>query len=293
MVLHVAASFRNRGWPAFAGILACLAGVLSAAQLAEASGRKVLPSPNPLVRVSQVKPLATRSAAPVIVATGTADGQAGFVHFFVIRDSNGESETQVGIELEDQRIAWSFPGLGVVVSPFFASGILDAQGKQYEVQHLYGMRPFPDDASMHRLQKELPQRVARYIDDETPYCYSRAREDAFCLSCLDFAVRMLFPGYLQQAPALPSDLKRSTAGVSYTTEDLLLYFLGLQGLSTQSARLDRIAKLALPENLREDASRLVESIADEPGASRAAKPRRAAEPSGNSGQQRSARRPRS
>src|SRR5258708_3524619 len=60
-----------------------------------------------------------RATAPVVAVNGPAPGQAGFVHFFIVRAAGtDEWETQVGIEMPDQRIAWSFFELGVVVSPF-------------------------------------------------------------------------------------------------------------------------------------------------------------------------------
>src|SRR5688572_19803258 len=51
----------------------------------------------------------SRADAPVITTTGTASGNAGFIHYFVITGPDGEPESQVGIEMPDSRIAWSFP----------------------------------------------------------------------------------------------------------------------------------------------------------------------------------------
>ncbi|HEV7822154.1 MAG TPA: hypothetical protein VGO84_13315, partial [Burkholderiales bacterium] len=94
-----------------------------------------------------------RATAPVVAVNGPARGQAGFVHFFIVRAAGTEEwETQVGIEMPDQRIAWSFFELGVVVSPFMESGVMPANRKQIEFQYLYGMRPFADEPSMRTLR---------------------------------------------------------------------------------------------------------------------------------------------
>ena len=60
-----------------------------------------------------------------------------------------------GIELPDRRIAWSFPGLGVHVAPFIAAGAVDAKGRMFRVRHLYGLRPFADEAAMRSLRSGL------------------------------------------------------------------------------------------------------------------------------------------
>lgn len=235
---------------------------LMASEWAQATSRKTLASSAaPRARPPASQP-ATRATAPPGIADTAAPGQAGYVHFFLLRDADESTETQIGIELEDQRIAWSFPERGVVVTPFMKSGTVEANGKQYEVQHLYGVRPFPDERSMRELRAELAWRVAPYIEDETPYCYTRAQGDPLCLSCLDFVARVLFPGHFPEPPVLPRDFERTTNAVSHTTDDLLLYLLGLQGLPNRAARLRRIDRLIFPENLREDAVRLVESIPD-------------------------------
>jgi len=92
------------------------------------------------------------------------------VHYFLITHPDGELEYQVGIELEDQRIAWSFPDIGVSVSEFAKTATVQAGGKRYKVEHLHGIRPFNDDAQMRALQKDLPRRVAYWVDDNTRYC---------------------------------------------------------------------------------------------------------------------------
>jgi hypothetical protein len=267
---------------------------------AEATGRKTLAGA-PLAQSPPApqRPVA-RSSVPVSIVTTAAPGQTGYVHFFLLRDANDETETQIGIELDNQSIAWSFPQTGVVITPFVKSGPVEANGKQYEVEHLYGIRPFPDERSMRALRAGLPGRIAPYIDDQVPYCYVRAPGDPLCLSCLDFVVRVLFPGHFPVAPAVPRDFER-TSLTAYTTDDLLLYFLGLHGLPNQAARLRRIDRLALPSALRDDVLQLVEAIgndttaATDAGSTQSAAPkgRRSAQPSGPLMQQRQARRRRS
>jgi hypothetical protein len=282
-------------------LLAGLAVLASGA--ADATGRKTLAGA-PLAQVPLVssaqRPVA-RSNAPVSIANAAAPGQAGYVHFFLLRDANDEIETQIGIELEDQTIAWSFPHLGVVTTAFVKSGTLYANGRQYEVEHLYGVRPFPDERSMRLLRADLAGRIAPYVDDQVPYCYLREPGRPLCLSCLDFVVRVLFPGHFPLSPTVPSDFERSS-GTAYTTDDLLLYLLGLHGLPNHAARMRRMERLALPEALREDVGQLVAAMAGDSagltadagrGQNAAPKGRRSAQPSGPALQQRQARRRRS
>jgi hypothetical protein len=198
-----------------------------------------------------------RNRLPVVTATTVAPGQAGYVHFFIITDTSGEMETQLGIELDDQRIAWSVPGLGVIVSPFIADGEIGSDAKLFKVRHLYGLRPFPDDALMRTLQKSMLSRIIPLVEDGTPYCYLRPLHGDFCLNCLGFAMRVLFPGPTTNFPTLPDDFSRKGADAFYTTEDMLLYLAGLHGIATQPARLQRIAQLDIPQNLRDDLLLLV------------------------------------
>ena len=79
----------------------------------------------------------------MVTAPGT--DQAGYIHYWVITAPDGEQEIQVGVELADQRIAWSFPEIGVQVRSFIASGEVNARDKIFRVQHLYGLRPFNTD----------------------------------------------------------------------------------------------------------------------------------------------------
>jgi len=74
------------------------------------------------------------------------------------------------VELPDGRIAWSFPDVGVSVAPFIQSGPLEMNGRLYTVQHLYGLRPFPDDETMLALQRSLWDRVIPWVEGATPYC---------------------------------------------------------------------------------------------------------------------------
>lgn len=198
-----------------------------------------------------------RNRLPVAAVSAVAHGQAGYVHFFVITDTSGEMETQLGIELDDQRIAWSVPGLGVIVSPFIADGEIGSDAKLFKVRHLYGLRPFPDDALMRALQKSMLSRIIPLVEDGTPYCYLRPLHGDFCLNCLGFAMRVLFPGPTVVFPTLPADFARKGADAFYTTEDMLLYLAGLHGIATQPARLQRIAQLDIPQNLRDDLLLLV------------------------------------
>ncbi len=204
----------------------------------------------------------TRVKAPVFAVTSVGPGQAGYVHYFLLKFPDGDEETAVGIELPDQRIAWSFPELGVVVSPFIGAGVVQAGGKQFEVQHQYGLRPFPDDESMRRLQAQLTTRVTLWVEDATPYCNPQGEaSDQFCISCLGFALRVIFPGPTPEYPVVPRDFPRTSRDVYYTTEDLLLYLVGLHSVRGKTAQLRRIKTLALPASLREDAIRIVNANA--------------------------------
>src|SRR5688500_346079 len=131
------------------------------------------PVPQSLIVASQAaqkRPLNPPRAAPspeappVVTVPGTGPGQAGYIHYFVITGPDGEPESHVGIEMHDERIAWSFPEMGVVVAPFIRSGQITANGKSFEVEHLYGLRPLRDEGSLRALQRELPARVAWWIN---------------------------------------------------------------------------------------------------------------------------------
>ncbi len=228
-----------------------------------------------IVPVSKV-PVATvaaRGSKPLHTASGVAPGQAGYVHYFLLRMPDDTLEVQVGIELADQRIAWSFPSLGVAISPFIDGEAMQAGGQSYEVWHLYGIRPFPDDAAMARLQKALPGRIAPWVQAELPYCLDDG-PGSKCMSCLGFVLRALFPGRGSDYPGMPRDFWYSGAASKYTPNDLLLYLTGMQDLPNRDARRQRLAKLELPADLRADLEELIYAM----GAGNAAAPPRAAVP---------------
>jgi hypothetical protein len=230
--------------------------------------RSAADTPTP-PRAPVAEPLSERTRASVVTVSGPGSGQAGTVHYFVIKRPNGVLESHIGIEMPDQRIAWSFPEIGASVSPFIKSGTVTVRGKSFVVQHLYGIRPFPDDASMRALQYELEARVMVFADDATPHCDPEVRGKPFCMSCLGFVLRVLFPGKTPAYPAVPRDFQRANAG-AYSTEDLLLYLAGLQGLG-EEAQVKRITDINPPVALREELLRLV-GIHDADTATTAAKP---------------------
>lgn len=124
---------------------------------------------------------------------------------------------------------------------------------------------------MRALQKELPQRVAQWVDNETPYCLFRQPGEPFCLSCGDFVVRILYPGTNPFVPAFPRDFHKP--GTASTTDDLLLYLVGVYNLPDRHAKLARLATLNLPANMREDILAMIEdSESDAPDVAIAATP---------------------
>jgi hypothetical protein len=200
-----------------------------------------------------------RGSKPVHTALATGPGQPGYVHYFLLTLPDESLETLVGIELPGRKIAWSFPDLGVVVAPFVEQGAVLAGGKQYSVSHLYGVRPFPDDASMRKLRGELASRVGRWVAAGTPYCENDGPRSN-CMSCLGFVLRVLFPGGQSGFPELPGDFWRALYEKSYSTEDLLLYLTGMLDLPNREARLKRVSQLHLPDALREDVLELVNAM---------------------------------
>ena len=185
--------------------------------------------------------------------TSAGPGQAGYVHYFLLTYPDKSLEYHVGIELDDQRIAWSFPNLGVTVVPFEKRGVIDAGGVPIIVEHLHGIRPFASEVEMRTLQAQLAPRVALWIDDGIPYCLMRQPGGDFCLSCGDFVVRILYPGPRPLTPALPRDFARVTgSGIAYNTDDLLLYLVGLSNLPDRQSMLGHLAKLDIPAVMRED-----------------------------------------
>lgn len=196
-----------------------------------------------------------RAPLPLLTVQGTAPGQAGFVHYFVITDSDGERESQIGIELPGDRIAWSFPGIGASVSPFIKAGTISVDGKSFEVEHLYGIRPFRTEEAMRVLRRDVAERVRVWVDEKTPYCDELTPSHAQCLSCLGFVMRVLWPGTTRNFAAPPADFKTARRDM-YTTEDLLLYLTGVPIDAPRTARLRRIEALNVPEDMREELVRV-------------------------------------
>jgi hypothetical protein len=207
--------------------------------------------------VSKTVPV-TRGNAPLYSVTGVAPGQAGYVHYFLLRMPDDSVEVQVGIELEDQRIAWSFPELGVVVSPFISGETLEVGNNSYDVWHLYGLRPFPDNAAMARLRKTLPARVNAWTRAGIPYCLDDSPQGK-CMSCIGLVLRALFPGS-RGYPEMPRDFWRNSPGNRYTPDDLLLYLTGMLDLPDRNTRLQRLSRQSLPADLRKDLEKLIHAI---------------------------------
>ena len=202
---------------------------------------------------------AARGSTPVHVAAAGGPGQPGYVHYFLLTFPDESLETLVGIEMPGRKIAWSFPDLGVVVAPFVESGVVAAGGKEYRVSHLYGIRPFADEAAMGALRKALVARVERWAAAGTPYCDNDGPRSQ-CMSCLGFVLRVLFPGRRTDYPDLPTDFRHALYPKSYSTEDLLLYLTGMMDLRNREARLTRLGELALPDALRADVVELIEAM---------------------------------
>src|SRR5688572_25917699 len=93
--------------------------------------------------------------ADIAVVSGTRPGQTGYIHYFIITGPDGEPESHVGLELSGDRITWSFPGIGVTIVPFMKSGSIVADGKSYDIEYLYGLRPLRDDESLRAFQRAV------------------------------------------------------------------------------------------------------------------------------------------
>ncbi|MBY0270883.1 MAG: hypothetical protein K2X06_13510 [Burkholderiales bacterium] len=204
---------------------------------------------------------APASLTGIHAVTNVADGQAGYVHYFLITHPDGTPEDQVGIELEDQRIAWSFPGAGVIVSEFVRNGALDIAGKTFFIEHLHGIRPFRTAGEMQSLRKDLSRRVAYWVDEETPYCIFRQPGERLCLNCGDFVAHILFPATNTLMAGLPAEFTRNP-GNMVTADDLLIYMLGLHKLPDAKTRLQKLATMDLPYSLRRDVAEMLQ--ADQP-----------------------------
>ena len=114
---------------------------------------------------------------------------------------------------------------------------------------------------MRTLQAEIEARVLPWAESATPYCILRGPSDDICVSCLGFVLRILFPGPTPAYALLPRDFAHAEPKSIYNTDDFLLYLAGLHGMSDRNARLKRVGELALPENLREDVVRLINTAA--------------------------------
>lgn len=208
---------------------------------------------------AKLRPDPPRAVEPVralhVVAAPGPD-QAGYIHYWVITAPDGEEEIQVGVELADQRIAWSFPELGVQVRSFIANGEVNARGKIFRVQHLYGLRPFTSDSAMRTLRNVLDFRIAYWVDNNTPYCFLNGESREICLSCMGFVMQVLFPGKTPAYPQVPKDFTRIGGDIYHTTEDLLFYLTGLHKLPTEAARRERITMISGSKALQEELTRL-------------------------------------
>jgi len=200
-----------------------------------------------------------RSSQPVRTAIASGPEEPGYVHYFLLTLPDESLETLVGIELPGRKIAWSFPDLGVVVAPLLERSVVPAGGKQYGVSHLYGIRPFPNEAAMRELRRTLATRVGRWVAAGTPYCENDGPR-SHCLSCLGFVLRVLFPGRHSDFPDMPRDFWRTGHPRRYSTEDLLLYLTGMTDLPDREARLRRVSQMDLPTALREDVLELVKAM---------------------------------
>lgn len=248
--------------------------VVSAAVQPSAQQKKIVAAKTP---PSTVKP----AAGALSVVTATGPNQAGYVHYWLIVSPDGEQETQVGIELPDRRIAWSFPGLGVHVTPFIAEGEVDANGRIFQVQHLYGLRPFANDTAMRSLRSSLMRRVTPLVRQQVPYCELNGVDPGLCMSCMGFVSQVLFPGRTAEFANFPRNFTRVDGEHYHTTEDLLLYMTGLNALTTDAARRRRIDAIGGPPELQDELARLTAKLAEPPVALAAAKQpakRRAAAP---------------
>lgn len=265
-------------------ILLLLPALLPVRGIAVASAAvKASPQQKNTTAKTPASPALVKSAGANVLSVVTATGpsQAGYVHYWMITAPDGESEIQVGIELPDQRIAWSFPGLGVHITPFIAEGEVDANGRVFQVQHLYGLRPFTNDTSMRSLRSSLMRRVTPLVKQQVPYCELNGVASGLCMSCMGFVSQVLFPGRTPEFANFPRTFTRIDGEHYHTTEDLLLYLTGLNNLSTDVARKRRMEAIGGPPELQEELARLTAKLAEPPVAVAAAKPpvkRRAAAP---------------
>lgn len=215
----------------------------------------------PAATATKSRPAQALPARPAAV-TATGEGQAGYVHYWLITAPGGDQEIQVGVELPDQRIAWSFPGLGVHVADFVADGEVGVPGGAFKVQHLYGLRPYASEAAMRTLRSKLMQRVTPLVRKRVPYCELNGVTAELCMSCMGFVSQILFPGRTPDYANFPRNFPRIAGEEYHTTEDLLLYLTGLHVLPNKAARERRIAALGGPPALQEELARLTPYLAD-------------------------------
>lgn len=190
------------------------------------------------------------------VATGPGMGQAGYVHYWLITAPDGEEEIQVGIELPDQRIAWSFPGQGATIQSFIADGEKESAGRLFRVRHLYGLRPFASDAAMRTLRSNLMRRVNPLVRRQVPYCELNGVTAELCMSCMGFVSQILFPGKTPEYANFPANFPRVAHEEYFSTEGLLLYLSGVHLARTEAARDQRIAAIGGPPELTQELKRL-------------------------------------
>ncbi len=238
------------------------------AQALGVSGIAAVAQPDAQRAAAKSRPAKTRTETPAqmrapMVVTAPGPGQAGYVHYWLITAPNGDQEMQVGIELPDQRVVWSFPGVGVTVAPFIADGTYDAKGKRFAVQHQYGLRPYRNEAAVRRLQAGLQRRVQPWIDNAVPYCELNGVAGEVCVSCFGFAAQILYPGKTKMYADFPRDFPRLSGEDYHTTEDLLLFLAGLHALPNEAARQQRMALLGGPPALREELTRLSAQVASD------------------------------
>lgn len=241
-------------WPGLAGAIG-LPGITMPAQ-----PDAVRSAPKPTKTTKPRLPVELERAPVVVTSTGA--GQAGYVHYWLITAPNGDQEMQVGIELPDQRIVWSFPGVGVTVAPFIVDGEYEAKGRRFTVQHQYGLRPYRNDAAVTRLQANLQRRVQPWLAGAVPYCELNGVTREVCVSCFGFAAQILYPGKSRMYPDFPQDFPRLNGEGYHTTEDLLVYLAGLHALPTAVTRQTRVDFLGGPPALREELIRLSAQVPD-------------------------------
>ena len=95
-----------------------------------------------------------------------------------------------------------------------------------------------------------------WVGAGTPYCLNDEGRSN-CMSCIGFVLRVLYPGRRSDFPNLPRAFERTGAAAGYTPNDLLLFLTGMTDLPSREARLQRLSRLTLPDELREDLEMLV------------------------------------